>query len=49
MLESYRVGVTKKLGIDYETCKKLNDKVIYCSITGLGRTGLWRRFRDMIS
>ena len=39
VLESYRVGVTKKLGIDYETCRELNDKVIYCSITGFGQDG----------
>ncbi len=39
VLESYRVGVTQKLGIDYETCKKLNDKIIYCSITGFGQDG----------
>ena len=49
MLESYRVGVTKKLGIDYETCKKLNDKVIYCSITGFGQDGPLAPIRDMIS
>ena len=39
VLESYRLGVTKKLGIDYETCRKLNEKVIYCSITGFGQDG----------
>ncbi len=49
VLESYRVGVTQKLGIDYETCKKLNDKIIYCSITGFGQDGPLRPFRDTIS
>jgi len=39
VLESYRVGVTKKLGIDYETAKKLNKSVVYCSITGFGQDG----------
>ena len=39
VLESFRVGVTQKLGIDYETCKKLNGKIIYCSITGFGQDG----------
>ena len=39
VLESYRVGVPEKLGIDYNTAKQLNDKVIYCSITGFGQDG----------
>src|SRR4029434_7488142 len=29
VMENYRPGVTKKLGIDYETLKKLNDRIIY--------------------
>jgi len=39
VMENYRPGVTKKLGIDYETLRKLNDRIIYCSITGTGPTG----------
>jgi formyl-CoA transferase len=39
VLENYRPGVTKKLGIDYETLRALNEKIIYCSITGTGPTG----------
>ncbi len=39
VMENYRPGVTKKLGIDYETLKKLNDRIICCSITGTGPTG----------
>jgi len=39
VVENYRPGVTKKLGIDYETLKTLNEKLIYCSITGMGQTG----------
>lgn len=38
-VENFRPGVTKSLGIDYETVKKLNDGMIYCSISGYGQTG----------
>lgn len=39
VLENYRPGVTKKLGIDYESLRPMNDRLIYCSITGMGPTG----------
>jgi crotonobetainyl-CoA:carnitine CoA-transferase CaiB-like acyl-CoA transferase len=32
LVENYRYGVTEKLKIDYDTIKKINDKIIYCSI-----------------
>ncbi|GED33701.1 CoA transferase [Brevibacillus centrosporus] len=39
LIENYRPGVTKKLGIDYETLRELNPGLIYCSISGYGQTG----------
>ncbi len=39
VLESYRLGVLKRLGIDYETASRLNPKIVYCSITGYGKKG----------
>jgi crotonobetainyl-CoA:carnitine CoA-transferase CaiB-like acyl-CoA transferase len=39
VVENYRPGVTKKLGIDYETLRKINERIICCSITGTGPTG----------
>jgi crotonobetainyl-CoA:carnitine CoA-transferase CaiB-like acyl-CoA transferase len=39
VLESYRVGVVEKLEIDYATAKRLNERVIYCSISGFGQDG----------
>jgi crotonobetainyl-CoA:carnitine CoA-transferase CaiB-like acyl-CoA transferase len=39
VMENYRPGVTKKLGIDYETLRKMNEGIICCSITGTGPTG----------
>ncbi|HVO94758.1 MAG TPA: CaiB/BaiF CoA-transferase family protein [Terriglobales bacterium] len=39
VLDNYRPGVMKRLGIDYETVSKTNPGVIYLSITGTGPTG----------
>ena len=39
IVENFRVGVTKRLKIDYEQLKSKNQKIIYCSITGFGATG----------
>ncbi len=39
LVENFRPGVTKKLGIDYETLKELNPRLIYASISGFGQTG----------
>ena len=39
VMDNYRPGVTKKLGIDFETLRKINERIICCSITGTGPTG----------
>lgn len=39
VLENFRPGVTKRLGVDYEALKKINKKIIYCSISSFGQTG----------
>ena len=39
IVEGFRPGVMKRLGIDYETLKTINPKLIYCSITGYGQSG----------
>ena len=39
VLESNRPGVMTKLDLDYETVKKINPEIIYCSISGFGQTG----------
>lgn len=38
-VESFRPGVTRRLGIDYETLSPLNPRLIYCSISGYGQDG----------
>ncbi|MCL2010689.1 MAG: CoA transferase, partial [Synergistaceae bacterium] len=39
VIENYRLGVTKKLGIDYEALKAINPRIIYASGTGFGQYG----------
>lgn len=39
ILEGFRPGVVKRLGVDYESVKKVNPEIIYCSISGFGQTG----------
>src|SRR5205823_6387230 len=34
VLEGFRPGVAKRLGIDHETLRKANGKIVYCSISG---------------
>src|SRR5215831_5823704 len=41
LVENYRPGVTKRLGIDYDTLSKINPRLIYASISGFGQTGPW--------
>jgi crotonobetainyl-CoA:carnitine CoA-transferase CaiB-like acyl-CoA transferase len=42
VLEGFRPGVAKRLGIDYDSLKKHNARLVYCSISGYGQTGPWR-------
>ena len=42
LVESFRPGVMKKLGLGYEKLCKLNPKLIYCSISGYGQSGPYR-------
>jgi len=39
VLENFRPGVLKKLSLDYLRLKKINPRVILCSVTGLGQKG----------
>jgi len=42
VLEGFRPGVTARLGIDYDTLRVLNPRLIYCSISGYGQDGPYR-------
>jgi crotonobetainyl-CoA:carnitine CoA-transferase CaiB-like acyl-CoA transferase len=39
VVENFRPGVTKRLGVDYETLSELNPRLIYASVSGFGQTG----------
>lgn len=42
VVEGFRPGVMERLGIGYETLKRINPRVIYCAITGYGQSGPYR-------
>ena len=42
VLEGFRPGVVDRLGVDYETVRKINPRIVYCSISGYGQSGPYR-------
>lgn len=42
LVENYRPGVLDRLGLGYETLRKVNPSLIYCAISGFGQDGPWR-------
>ena len=49
-LQNYRPGVAKRLGVDYETLKRIKDDIVYVSISGYGESGPYvdRPGQDML-
>jgi crotonobetainyl-CoA:carnitine CoA-transferase CaiB-like acyl-CoA transferase len=41
LVENYRKGTMEKLGLGYDELKTINPGLIYCEISGFGRTGPW--------
>lgn len=42
LVENYKVGDLVRYGLDYESLRKINPRLVYCSITGFGQTGPYR-------
>jgi crotonobetainyl-CoA:carnitine CoA-transferase CaiB-like acyl-CoA transferase len=42
LIENYKFGDLARYGLGYEDLKKLNPRLIYCSVTGFGQTGPYR-------
>lgn len=39
LVENFSTGVMQRFGLDYEQCKAINPRLIYCSVSAYGRTG----------
>jgi len=39
LIENFKVGGLAKYGLDYDSLRQINPRLIYCSITGFGQTG----------
>ncbi len=44
IVEGFRPGVMKRLGGDYETIRKIDPRIIYCSLSGFGQDGPYRDY-----
>jgi crotonobetainyl-CoA:carnitine CoA-transferase CaiB-like acyl-CoA transferase len=42
IIENFRPGVVRRLGIDYEAVREVRPDILYCSISGFGQTGPYR-------
>lgn len=42
IVEGFRPGVTKRLGVDYDAISRVNPGIVYCSVSGYGQSGPYR-------
>jgi CoA:oxalate CoA-transferase len=42
MMHNFRPGVMERIGLDYETVKKINPSIVYAEISGYGNEGPWK-------
>src|SRR5690606_20740081 len=42
VIENFRPGVADRLGVGYASLRSVNDRLVYCSISGFGRPGPYR-------
>ncbi len=41
LIQNFRPGIIRRLGLDYETAKEINPRLVYASISGYGEEGPW--------
>jgi crotonobetainyl-CoA:carnitine CoA-transferase CaiB-like acyl-CoA transferase len=44
IVEGFRPGVAKRMGVDYDTIKQFNPRIIYCSLSGYGQDGPYSQY-----
>ena len=42
VMEAFRPGIARKLGVDYQAVSTINPRTVYCSLTGFGQDGPYR-------
>jgi crotonobetainyl-CoA:carnitine CoA-transferase CaiB-like acyl-CoA transferase len=42
MMHNFRPGVMERIGLDYETVKKINPSIVYAEVNGYGNEGPWK-------
>lgn len=42
VVENFKAGALKKFGLDYDSLRAINPRLVYCSITGYGQTGPYK-------
>jgi crotonobetainyl-CoA:carnitine CoA-transferase CaiB-like acyl-CoA transferase len=43
LIENFISGTAEKLGVGYEQVSRMNNRLIYCSVTGFGSTGMYAK------
>ncbi|MBR0555058.1 CoA transferase [Ciceribacter sp. L1K23] len=44
VIENFKLGGLRKYGLDYDSLKAINPRLVYCSITGFGQNGPYAEF-----
>jgi len=42
MMHNFRPGVMERIGLDYETVKRINPQIVYAEVSGYGTEGPWK-------
>lgn len=43
VINNFKTGTMERFGLDYDTLSSVNEKLVYCSITGFGETGPYKQ------